>query len=451
MDICLATNLLILDSAARGWWRQFHRALAERHVALALFTTNLPPETSEPELFEFPYLMRDFPHVYPGLELGGGYVDGHLVECWQNECERSRNGRSGGHGVQDALWARQFWDGVLELLDPGVVLAWDPFHPQSRLLQRVCVERGVAWFSIERGLLPGTLMIESRGLNGWSDLQTHWLMDPAAVTGMDEARFGRLAEWYRTCRPRKYADVPRQSAERLRAELGVENRRVVLILGHFDACGMVPAASRVRRYHSPHFPSTESMVMAVWRELGARPDLAVVFKPHPLDFQPYAVARIEGVTVLKEADPLALIELADVVVAQFTTLQFEAVFYDKPVVLLGRSPWWGLGATYEVRTPEELGAALEAALARREWQERRSRARKFLLWLMDRFLFACAPEVPARHGLEDLAGHIARLVPGDRSEADVLERMQTLRTVLDGLKTRHRALRREQRSVEQVI
>lgn len=449
MDICLATNLLILDPATLGWWRQLRQTLAGRDVALALFTTNLAAEPPEMELFEFPYLMRDYPRLYPNLGLAGGYVDAHLLECWQNECERGGGGRSVGRGVQDVLLARQFWDGVLELLEPGVVLAWDPFHPQSRLLQRVCVEKGIAWFSMERGLLPGTLMIESRGLNGWSDLQNHWLTDRAAVAGMDENRFERLAEWYRTCRPRKYADVPRQTAEQLRAELGVENRRVVLVLGHFDACGMVPAASRVRRYHAPHFPSTESMVMAVWRELGARADLAVVFKPHPLDLQPYAVAKIEGVTVVREADPLALIELADVIVAQFTTLQFEAVFFDKPVVLLGRSPWWGYGATYEVEKPEELGVALDAALARRDWQQRRSRARRFLLWLMDRFLFACSPEVPARHGLEDLAGYIARLVPGDRSRSEVLERMQTLRTVLDELKTRSQ--RREQRPVVQAI
>ena len=449
MDVGLATNLLILDPSTLGWWRRLHDALAARGISLALFTTNLPAEEPGMELFEFPYLMRDYRRMYPQLGFLGGYVDAHLMEYWENECERAGGARTGSGGVEDVLLARQFWDGVLEILEPGVVLAWDPFHPQSRLLLRACTERGTAWCSIERGLLPATLMLETRGLNGWSELQTHWLMDREAVERVEESRFDRLAEWYRSCKPRKYQDVPEQTAESLRAALGLGDRKVVLVLGHLDACGMVPATSRIRRYHSVHFPSTESMVIGVWQQLGACPDVAVLFKPHPLDKRPYTVAQIEGVTVVKKADPLALIELADVVVAQFTTLQFEAVFYDKPVVLMGRSPWWGYGTTYEANGPGELGDALDAALARRGWPERRTRARKFLVWLMDRYLFACSPDVPARHGLEDLAAHLARLAPGGRPESEVRERMQSLRSVLDRLKPRQSGLQRQRREVVQ--
>ena len=66
----------------------------------------------------------------------------------------------------------------------------------------------------------------------------------------------------------------------------------------------------------------------------------------------------------------ALIDLADVVAAQFTTLQFEAGLYDKPVLLLGRSAWWGRNATYQVAARQDLPGALSAALCREDWVRR---------------------------------------------------------------------------------
>lgn len=104
----------------------------------------------------------------------------------------------------------------------------------------------------------------------------------------------------------------------------------------------------------------------------------------------------------------ALIDAADVVAVQFTTLQFEAVFYDKPIVLLGRAVWWGRNATYEVDSVERLPAALWATLAKRDWPTIRANAQAFNVWMMDQFLVGCTREAPARRNLDDLARFVAR-------------------------------------------
>jgi hypothetical protein len=101
--------------------------------------------------------------------------------------------------------------------------------------------------------------------------------------------------------------------------------------------------------------------------------------------------------------------MADVVVAQFTTLQFEAALYEKPIVLMGHSAWWGRNATYEVDRLADVSAALDAALNRRDWSIRQANAHAFVTWMMDQFLIGCTEGVPARRNLRDFARFIARV------------------------------------------
>ncbi len=193
-------------------------------------------------------------------------------------------------------------------------------------------------------------------------------------------------------------------------KLDVDSKRAVVFFGHYDPCGLVPADSAQRRYHSPAFASTEDTLMSLCALLKNSTENALIFKPHPLELQrihmPRRRSRVQS-RIVTDVNVHALIELADVVVAQFTTLQFEAALYDKPVVLAGRSAWWGRNATYEVARREDLGPALLAALHGEDWAVRSANSRAFLGWIMDHWLIGCGPGVPARRNLSDFANFIA--------------------------------------------
>lgn len=429
MRICLATNYLILDDIHSGWWSALGAALRRRGWELALFTTNGVEKIRDIQCFYFPYLLRDFPQAFPGLSPEGVVLNRRDLELCAGDAART------GGAVNDLimvglLGAKRFWQKVLEILDPGCVLAWDAFSPHAVMISRETFEAGIPCAFLERGLLPGTFMVESRGMHAWSDLQSHWLTCSDMIGKPDPARYEVLAGWYHQAKPRKYHPQSRRSAAELRRMLGLENRKVVLVLGQWDACGLVPSESRIRRCVSSLFASSAAMVLEVLRQLEGRSDVAVVFKPHPLDKNVYAVARIEGAHVVEDEDPRELLELADVVVAGLTTLQFEAVFHDKPVVLVGRSAWWGYGATYEVQELRFLGEMLEAALRRERWELRRQKARSFLVWLMDHYLVGCSTEVPARRNLDDLAAFVTRLGGGWQTTGDVGVRMTRMREQL---------------------
>jgi hypothetical protein len=286
------------------------------------------------------------------------------------------------------------------------VLTWDSTSPLAMIIQSLCLEAGVPVQSLERGLLPETLMIESRGIQGHSDLRTHWLAQemPAA----DEAAYERVRTFYLNRKPQKYQQPDfNGGGAALREELKLGDRRAVVFFGHYDPCGMIPADSAQRRYHSPAFASTEDLLMSLGALLKNSTENALIFKPHPLDKNPYTAAKALGVRIVNDVNVHALIDLASVVVAQFTTLQFEAALYDKPVLLAGRSAWWGRGATYEVARREDLGPELLAALRGEDWAVRSANARAFLTWIMEHWLIGYSSGVPARRNLSELAKFLA--------------------------------------------
>ena len=231
----------------------------------------------------------------------------------------------------------------------------------------------------------------------------------------------------------------------MRRSLGLGNQKVVVYFGHFDPCGLVPADGNLRRYHSPVFSSTRDALAALGEIAQDHPGLALVFKPHPIDGADYTQVAGKGVHVVRDVNVHALIDLADVVAASFTTLQYEAQLYDKPILALSRSVWWGRNAVYEVNRRESLRPVLLSALNRQDWPVRSANARAFLAWAMDQFLIGCNPDVPARRTLRDLAAYISR-ISLDSDELPALdERWLCAREALGQLRRQSDADREEKK------
>ncbi len=435
--ICLATNYLLMTEPTRRMWEDMGARLNEVGCQLVLLSTTVPEVARSYHLIPIPYLFRDYAQQFPAAVTLGGCVTPRDFDLIENDRSRTQGAGSAHEGLAGLIACRQVARNLINTLQPGCVLAWDPSSPLATVLREPCLEREIPFTGIERGLLPDTLMMESRGLHAWSDLRTHWLAQDLPASARDLSAFERIRDYYLKARPQKYEHPDFEGGgAALRTKLELGSKKVVVVLGQFDSCGLQPRNSPGRRYHSPEFVSTQDALMGVWAHVENDPSVAVVFKPHPIDQDPYAVAKVEGVQVVRDVNPHALIDLADVVVAQFTTLQFEAALYDKPVVLLGHSAWWGRNAAYEVDRREQLPAVLRAALRREGWEEKRANARAFLTWIMDQFLIGCTPDVPARRNLRDLAQFIARIAADGRHLPPVADRLAAVEAALNELRAR---------------
>lgn len=427
--VCLATNYLLMTEPTRAMWEELGLRLADHGVRLVLLSTNPADRPLPFPVHAHPYLMREFATAYPGLGCGEGLgASARELEWLRADMSRVAAGYSLESALEGLVRFRGWARAMLEILEPGFALLADNTLCQTALLQRWWGDAGVPVWISERGLLPETLMIESRGIQAWSDLRTHWLAGKGRLGAAASGRYGEARDYYRTRRPEKYVQAAYGGGGGdIRRRLDLGGRRLVVFLGGgYEANGHAPRGGRYERHYYSGFPTTQEALMGLWRAVEQRSDTALVFKPHPLDPDPYAVARIEGVEVMRDVNVHALIDAADVVAAQYTTLQFEAALYDKPVLLLARSAWWGRGATYEVDEPTRLPEMLDAALSGRDWPAIRAEAQAFLEEILDGYLIGCHSEVPARRNLEDLAAFIARTGIDSRALPPAEERCRHL-------------------------
>src|SRR5665213_660577 len=352
-NICLLINFMTMNEPTRRLWTEFARLLAVSNVRLVLLSTAVSDVPLPFPVIYVPFLLRDYPSQFPHVRPEGGTLTAQDWELLEADRFRGQGAYSAADAIPGLFVCRHIMASLLKTLDPGYVLTWDSTCPLAIITQDLCQKGGWPVQTLERGLLPETLMIESRGIQAFSDLRTHWMAQEIPESAYDAAAFERIRSFYLDRKPQKY-DQPSFSGggHQLREELGLGDKKAVVFLGQYDPCGFAPPDSQMRRNHSPIFRSTEDTLMSLWPALKYHRETALVFKAHPLDGNPYTQAREEGVHIVKNVNVHALIDLADVVVAQFTTLQFEAALYDKPVVLAARSAWWGRGATYEVHQRE---------------------------------------------------------------------------------------------------
>lgn len=427
--LCLASNYLVMSEATRQMWIDLDRQLDKCGSRLVLLNTVLPDPPLPFPVIPISFLLRDYARNYPGALSQGGTLSPTDFELLENDSARAEGSYPPAEASSGLIACRNFVSSLVATLRPSHILAWDSTSPLASILQAAACQNNLPFHAIERGLLPETLAVESRGIFAFSDLRSHWLAQniPAA----DPAAYEQIRSYYLQHKPQKY-DQPAfgGGGAEVRERLGLGNRKVLVFFGHYDACGLAPRSGNQRRYHSPAFSSTQEALMAVWSEVEKDPDIALVFKPHPIDRDPYAIAKIEGVHVVRDENPHALIDLADAVVAQLTTLQFEAALYDKPVVLMGNSAWSGRDATYEVASRDELRPALRAALKRTEWKKISANARSFLTWSMENFHIGCTSSVPTRRKLSDFAKFIVRTSMDCRNLPSREERWEQAQAVL---------------------
>lgn len=410
-NLILASCYLPLKGETLASWAQLHEGLCRRGAQLVLLST-APEEEAPFPVLPLPYLLRHYAEWFPlavPRPLPPLSTEDWDLFLLQSDAEWSNKAYAAADAWPGLLVCRKVARYLLQTLAPGAVLLWNSTHPQTAIFHHEAWCRGIPVFTVERGFLPGTMMLDAWGIQGASDAGRHWLAHDLPVSADVEALMTKATNYYLTHRLQKYGqpDFGGGGAS-LRQQLNLGDQRVIVFFGQGDAAGLHPREARAMRQNAPALADTRQCLVSLARAVAKLPDTVLLFKPHPLDSASYAEVLTAPARRVDNVNVHALIELADVVAAQFTTLQYETVFYDRPVLLLGRSAWWGRGCTYEVNESSDLLPMLQAAMARKDWPVMRRRAHRFIAWALENYLVGCHAGVPAHHTMEDLAGFLNR-------------------------------------------
>ncbi len=303
--------------------------------------------------------------------------------------------------------AFRVYDNIVNTLLPAYGMVWGSTFPQSLLLREVLRNKGIPVFVIERGLLPQTVMVEFNGHGVESSIFTDNDLWSQWKKTYEEKRYSLIKKYYLSNRPEKYNQGQFRTLYEIRRKYNITEKNVILFLGQHDGwSGLLPRNCELSYKNSPWFSSTKEALKALLTTITQFDDTVLIFKPHPHDRVTYDDISHSQLRIITDENLHSLLSLADIVAAISTTAQFEALLYEKPIVLLGNSQLSGKGIAYEYNENIDLKVLVEQALTRENFGEHQFYGKVFIDGIFQNFLYATNEKVPTRYRIKDLARRI---------------------------------------------
>jgi 2-polyprenyl-3-methyl-5-hydroxy-6-metoxy-1,4-benzoquinol methylase len=272
-------------------------------------------------------------------------------------------------------------DHLLRAIEPDLVIAPHGSETISRLITAKALNAGIPWLCSESSFFPGHLLVDPTGQHffpGKNKIDHDWpAVSVNALTTKQTEGVTRFVQGWKTTRSTKYAqDTSSGEAKRLTAFL--ESREGPVLFVPMQ----VPVDASVH-HGLGAFPSIQAFYQQLLTSLPA--SWRVVFKRHPKEQTGKQLldAPDPRVLVVREVSIHDLITAADAVAVFSSNVGLEALLYGKPVIAGGKPYYGGKGLTIDVRTLEDLPAALERALT---WQQDIQLRNKLVHYLLNDYL-----------------------------------------------------------------
>lgn len=407
-NLCLAACFLPLNAENCSWWLRLQDELAARDLDLVLLST-APAADSRLRTIIVPLWLQGFAKAYGATE-NHATLEAPLADALARR-DRSWLGQDSADLAEfktGVIACQELFRALFEELQPALVLAWGNSLAQSVILQQLAVQQGRPCWVIERGLLPGTLMIEMAGQGGQTELNWSFNLQNAWRNSENTSLFAAAQEICRSRRSTKYAQADHLAPEIFHQKFNPERKPLVaLLLQHDAASCLVPHDFAGAKIHSPVFNSSADAITQL-ATAAREANCKLIVKPHPIDQTDYSSCENPHVSVVRDVNLHSLIGAADVVAAMTSTAQFEALLHEKPLLLLARSALADKGVAYEVKSPAQLRSMLRAALNRDNSPQRHLNAQRFINFLLQNFSVSLSDEVPTGATLADLAKFLSQ-------------------------------------------
>ncbi|MBL8386760.1 MAG: FkbM family methyltransferase [Hydrogenophaga sp.] len=395
-----------VDPRVEAFWSALAQALAQRGHALMLLSTT-PVNDPALHVIDMPFELTGFVRHFAALPSAGEAVseqDIHDAVGWYG-CDHDT--------ARDNLrLAQAFLRDLLDTLRPAAVLGWQALNPLTRVLRASARAAEVPYWSGERGWVRNTLMFDLGGSHLLGELSTslasarqreRYLPHPLLLQSLRQ-RATQAASLGR------YAGAERLGREALRERLGIAAEdRVAVLFTHGEPGMNTMATASVRELHDLSGPLLQQRLDALAQALSAR-GFWLLVQEHPFNAAAGRCLRLpEGVRVVGvREDVSSLLEAADVCFFTLATLQFDAVFLDKPFGLLGRSALCRDGLPPVMGDHASADGFLDTVLDAAAWPARFERLRADVAFQFENLLIDTEPDAVAQ-GAAEWAAHLARL------------------------------------------
>jgi hypothetical protein len=370
----LATQFELLDEAKARRWNHIATRLAGDGIELVLLSSNIHP-VLELAYLEIPYPLSGYAHY--SLRASDPIPDFSEEVTLEAGWQSSGNTEYAEQGAEQC-WL--FYKALLQTLDPDLVLAWNTLLPQSRILRRVCQQLFIPCQTLERGLLPGTWMMDPGDNHLENSLfQCHVLASLAYPEADQYPWLQAYRAWYQRNRPNKYATGERRQLDKLR-QLKHSSEGLIVILSPVSGTGWMGTDSAPDRRSSLGFGSVEALLTILPEKF---PGHVLAFRDHPINVvNDQAFVIPEAIHRADDASLADYLELADkVLVLGGTTALYEVMLHRKPFMVAGQCLAARKLDQLVANGPDDL-----AKLAHLQWQDCEAIADPLLEFLLSHYL-----------------------------------------------------------------
>ena len=252
---------------------------------------------------------------------------------------------------------------LCDLLKPIKLLIWGGWTEATFFLRDLATDRGLGYAHFEHGFIPGTIQCDKEGIAGYGEVVNHagYFRKYPVLSNIE--LFNRVKRYIIESRADTGVFRTLQSDRKQIEKIIAGQGKIIFLVGTGTVGWDVREGSAFwKKAVSEEYNSKEEVfkdVLETVRKNGWK----LIYKPHPGEKDLFCESDMEAkdVAIIRYTSIDELLQMSDVVVTVSTAVSYKALFYEKPLVELGKSGMYGQGCSYEVHgdLEEKLREALQ--------------------------------------------------------------------------------------------
>lgn len=283
--------------------------------------------------------------------------------------------------------AYSFFEQLLDMLNPKVVLIWNQFQPMHRILSEAAKSRNIRTVYMEFGCLPGTFALEEGGQMGESAVTLQW--EEFYGLEVDESQMQHaesVLEYLRKTGRNRNEQPAENGLDNIENKLK-KNRPTLLYAGQNDfESGMFPYTERAAKYHSPSFASSLD-ALEYLANIAEKNSWNIIYKPHPMMVEMSRKSLPKNVVFAENTDINKLIDICNVTITILSQVAYISLIRQKPLVLLGFCQLKGKGCCYETYVKSHIEKNINKALGEEITEQQKKNFVKHTAQLTQYYLY----------------------------------------------------------------
>lgn len=405
-DICLICSFLPFNDEYYNLWESINHNLKSKNIEFILLTSmqSINQNVSFP-IIQVPIFLDKFNEVFEFEKYTTSEIDKDdllLIErdiFWNNVNIENYLEHYLGY-----LKCLEFYEQLIEYINPAIVFIWGNYLPQSEIFKKLLDRNKIPNFYLERGYLTGTIMIENL-LN--DNLKRG--CENIELTEYHHKVYNEISNFYLKTNIAKYSFNTDRVIENY-IQKASTTKKIISFFPNPDFA-LFPREHQLSKEISPIFASHIEMSNVLADIVNSSENLFLVIKTHPLDkIERYKHLESNKIVVTDKIYFRNLFQYSNLLVFTTTTLQFEALFFNKPIVLLTNSSLVYSNVPYIIQSKQNIIDTIKYALNDSDRLNREENTKKFVIRLLEDFIYFYIKDIKVGKNIEDFCNFIEQKI-----------------------------------------